>query len=115
MRSRQNFRFCAHQRAVNAMDALNALLQVVWHVGNLLLPALALGVIAATLAKGVWRRDLATVTWVRLAGPASAVCALATFGGLVVFGRDGRMATYAAMALACAVTLWWQGFGPGRR
>jgi len=25
------------------------------------------------------------------------------------------MATYGAMTLACAVALWWAGFGPGRR
>jgi hypothetical protein len=24
------------------------------------------------------------------------------------------MATYAAMVVACALTLWWRGFGPGR-
>jgi hypothetical protein len=34
--------------------------------------------------------------------------------GLVVFGRDGTMLTYAAMALACAVALWIVGFGPRR-
>jgi hypothetical protein len=97
------------------MDVLNALLQIIWHVGNLLLPGLALGVIAATLAKALWRRELATVKWTRLAAPASAACALTTFLGLLVLGRDGRMATYAAMVVACAITLWWQGFGPGRR
>jgi hypothetical protein len=97
------------------MDALGAVLQIVWHVGNLLLPALALGALAAALAKGLWRRELATVTWARLAGPASAACALTTLAGLLASGRDGRMATYAAMVLACAITLWWQGFGPGRR
>jgi hypothetical protein len=32
----------------------------------------------------------------------------------VVFGRDGRMATYAGMVLATAGALWWWGFGPGR-
>jgi len=32
----------------------------------------------------------------------------------VVFGRDGRMATYAGMVLASAGALWWRGFGPGR-
>jgi hypothetical protein len=30
--------------------------------------------------------------------------------GLVVFERDGRMATYAGMVLACAAALWWAGF-----
>ncbi len=69
------------------MGPLDALM----HLGNLFLPGVALGVLAA------------------LAGAA------VTLAGLVVFGRDGRMATYAAMVLACAFTLWWRGFGPGRR
>jgi hypothetical protein len=100
---------------MNAAEGLGTVLQIIWHVSNLLLPALALGALAAALAKGLWRRELANVTWARLAGPASAACALTTLAGLVLFGRDGRMATYAAMVAACAITLWWQGFGPGRR
>ena len=85
------------------------------HVANLFLPALMLGALAAALAKLAWRRALAAVPWWRLAAPAAAGAALTVLGGLVVFGRDGRMATYAAMVLVCAATLWWQGFGPGRR
>jgi hypothetical protein len=38
-----------------------------------------------------------------------------SLAGLVISGRDGRMVTYAAMTLACALALWWAGFGPGRR
>ena len=90
-------------------------LDVLWHVGNLFLPALALGALAAGLAKLVWRRELAAVAWQHLAGPASAACAAVVLAGLVLGGRDGKMATYAAMVAACALTLWWRGFGPGRR
>jgi hypothetical protein len=93
------------------MDALDAL----WHLANLFVPALGLGTLAAALAKLLWRRELAAVRWLRLAAPACAVCALVTLAGLVFFGRDGKMAMYGAMVLACAVTLWWRGFGPGRR
>ncbi len=71
--------------------------------------------LAAGLAKLLWWRELSGVGWTRLAGPAAAACAIVTLAGLVWSGRDGRMATYAAMVAACAVTLWWQGFGPGRR
>jgi hypothetical protein len=35
--------------------------------------------------------------------------------GLLVFGRDGRMATYLLLVVAGAGALWWAGFGPGRR
>jgi len=31
-------------------------------------------------------------------------------GGLVVFGRDGRMATYGLLVAATALALWWRGF-----
>jgi hypothetical protein len=86
-----------------------------WHLANLLLPACALGALSAGLAKLLWRRELAAVDWRRLAAPACAASAAVVLAGLVAFGRDGRMATYAAMVLACAVTLWWRGFGPGRR
>lgn len=90
-------------------------LDALWHLANLFVPSLALGALAGACAKLLWRRDLAGVRWRRLAGPAAAAGALATLAGLVLTGRDGRMVTYAAMVAACAVTLWWQGFGPGRR
>ncbi|MBE0546747.1 MAG: hypothetical protein IH627_03620, partial [Rubrivivax sp.] len=56
-------------------------LDALWHLTNLFVPALALGTLAAALAKLAWRRDLAGVSWRRQAG-------------LVLFGRDGKMATY---------------------
>jgi len=90
-------------------------LDVLMHLGNLFLPALALAALTAALAKLLWRRELAPVSFRRLAVPAALVGAAVTLAGLVVFGRDGKMATYAAMVLACAFTLWWRGFGPGRR
>ena len=53
-----------------------------------------------------------TARWPR---PEPLLCPeLATVAGLVLFGRDGKMATYAGMVCACALTLWWRGFGPGR-
>jgi hypothetical protein len=85
------------------------------HLLNLFLPALGLGSVSAALAKLVWRRELTAVSWRRLAVPASVASALVVLGGLVAFGRDGKMAMYGAMVVACALTLWWRGFGPGRR
>jgi hypothetical protein len=93
------------------MGPLDALM----HLGNLFLPGVALGALAAALAKLLWRRELAPVSFQRLAVPAALAAAAVTLAGLVVFGRDGKMATYAGMVLACALTLWWRGFGPGRR
>jgi putative Mn2+ efflux pump MntP len=90
-------------------------LDVLWHVCNLLAPALALGLLAASLSKLLWRQALAAVRWRRLAAHAVAASLLALLAGLALSGRDGRMATYIAMVLACALALWWAGFGPGRR
>ncbi len=89
------------------LDALN-------HLLNLFVVPLALGALAAALAKLAWRHDLAAVSWRRLAAPACGACAAVVVAGLFIFGRDGKMATYGAMVAACAVTLWWRGFGPGR-
>jgi hypothetical protein len=80
-----------------------------WHLSNFFAPALVLGAIAAAATKLVWRRLLGGVGVVRLWAWASAASAIASVVGLVVFERDGMMATYAAMVLACAAALWWAG------
>jgi len=90
-------------------------LDALFHLLNLLAPALGLGVVAAALSKLLWRAGLGGVPWRRLAGWACTAALLALAGGLAITGRDGRMATYAAMVLASAAALWWVGFGPGRR
>jgi hypothetical protein len=90
-------------------------LDALGHLANLLLPALAMGGLSAAGAKLAWRRELAAVPWRRLAGAASAVSAIVVLACLVLLGRDGTMTMYAAMVTACAFTLWWHGFGPGRK
>jgi len=89
------------------MGPLDALI----HLANLFLPALAVGAFSAALAKLLWWRSLQGVRWSRLALWACAACAIATVGGLIVFGSDGKMATYGAMVLASALALMWAGFG----
>ena len=91
------------------------LLDIFWHLANFLAPAVLVGMLTAMLAKLLWRRALAGVRWTRMSAWAIGGAALALVAGLVYFGRDGRMATYGAMVLACAVAAWWVGFGPGRR
>jgi hypothetical protein len=85
-------------------------LDATWHLLNFFAPALGVALIASGLAKLLWRRELGGVTWPWLALWAAAGAALALLAGLVVFGRDGRMATYALLIAAVAVTLWWAGF-----
>ena len=85
-------------------------LDALWHLLNFAYPALALGMLAAAGAKLAWRRELAAVPWLRLARDAVLACFAVLVAGLVVFGHDGRMATYLGMVTACALTLWWRGF-----
>ena len=86
-----------------------------WHLLNFFAPAVGVGLIAAGFAKLLWRRELKGARWSRLALWASGGCALVLVAGLVVFGHDGKMATYAAMVATCGLMLWLVGFGPLRR
>lgn len=89
-------------------------LDALWHLLNFLFPALGVAVLASGAAKLFWRHELAGVGWRRLILWTAAAGAAALVGGLVVFGRDGKMASYAALVLASAGALWWLGFGARR-
>lgn len=84
-----------------------------WHLLNFFWPALGVGCVGAAAVKALWRRDLAGVRWRRLAGWGTAAGAVALAVGLLLFGRDGRMATYGLLLLASALALWWAGCRPG--
>lgn len=81
---------------------------------NFFAPALGTGVFASALAKLIWRSELKRVGWVRLCGITIGCAAGVLVAGLVLFGHDGRVATYAAMVVASALSLWWIGFRPFR-
>ena len=93
------------------MDPLAAF----WHFSNFFATAGMMGAIAACGAKLVWRRDLQRTRWLALSAYAVAGASVAAIAGLLLFARDGMMATYVAMVLACAFMLWWRGFGPASR
>jgi hypothetical protein len=92
------------------MGPLDALL----HLANFFAPALGVAMFTTTMAKLIWRRDLAAVAWWRLFAWSSVAGAIALIGGLVFFGRDGKMATYLALAVAAALALWGTGFATRR-
>ena len=85
-------------------------LDALWHLLNFFAPAVGVALATALLAKLAWRRELAAVSWRQLALWAFGAGATALVGGLFVFGRDGKMATYAILVLATALALWWAGF-----
>ncbi len=86
-----------------------------WHLAAFLAPALVLGGLSVLAVRLIWRRELAGASLWRLWFWASTAAAITSFAGLIASGRDGRMATYGAMVLACAAALWWSGFRAARR
>jgi hypothetical protein len=89
-------------------------LDALWHLLNFFAPALGVGLLASLATKLLWRRELAGVPLKRLVAWSCTVGAAVTLGGLVLLGRDGRMGTYGAMVIGCALALWWAGFGRRR-
>ena len=75
-----------------------------WHVLNFFAPAVGVGLLTSALAKLLWRRDLKAVSWKRLCAWAIACCAGVLVAGLIITGHDGKMATYATMVAACALS-----------
>lgn len=80
-----------------------------WHLCNLFAVSALFGAVAAGGAKLIWRQALAGMAWHRLAAWVTASAMVVTAAGLLLFGRDGRMATYGLMVLAGAATLGWVG------
>jgi hypothetical protein len=85
-------------------------LDALWHALNFFAPAAGVALLAAAAAKLLWRRELAAIAWQRLALWGGLAGAAALVGGLVAFGRDGKMTTYAGLVAATALALWWAGF-----
>jgi len=79
------------------------------------MPALATGLMSASAAKWLWRRELTGVSWRRLVAGPSIAGSIVLLVGLVLLGRDGRMLSYGAMVVASALALWWVGFLSPRR
>ena len=85
-------------------------LDAFWHLLNLLAPAVGVALVSASLAKLIWRRDLAQVPWLRMVSWTAIIGTLTLVAGLVLFGQDGKRATNAGLVIASALTLWWTGF-----
>ncbi|HET7834596.1 hypothetical protein QTI17_24360 [Variovorax sp. J31P179] len=76
------------------------------HLINFVAPAFAVGFFSALLGRLTMRKAAGTPSW-WLQGAINFIVGVAVLaGGLVYFGRDGKMATYAALVLACATSQW---------
>ena len=81
-------------------------LDLLLHLFGFVLPALVVGVLLAVFARiFMQNKPLAPVWWAQ-AAINSGVGVLVLLAGLVVFGRDGKMATYAALVVAMASSQW---------
>ncbi|RYG14550.1 MAG: hypothetical protein EON92_01765 [Burkholderiales bacterium] len=77
------------------------------HLLNFVAPALFVGTFLVVAAKLVMRRNLAAVALWKQVAINVAVGVAALLAGLIIFGRDGKMATYAALVICCASSQWW--------
>ena len=84
-----------------------SLLDLLFHLLNFLAPAVAVGLLVATLAPLLMKKARPHHTWLTQVAINSVACALALLAGLIVFGRDGKMVTYGAMVLVCASSQWY--------
>lgn len=84
-------------------------LDLMWHVLNFFAPAAVVGLLTVSLVKLVWWRTLRGVGWLGLSMVSSLACALGLVAGLLIFGRDGKMATYGLMLLLCTLSVGWFG------
>ncbi len=79
------------------------------HLLNFIAPAVVVGLLVATLAPMLLKKARPNHSWLIQSAINSVACAVVLLAGLVFFGRDGKMATYAAMVLACASSQWLAG------
>lgn len=93
------------------MDALDLLL----HASAFVAPAVAVALLLVPLGRlCLPPRGPQALGWGRQALLDTVVGVLVLLAGLVVWGRDGKMATYAALVLGCATAHWlgqrgWRG------
>ena len=77
------------------------------HLLNFLLPAVAVGLVLAVATPIFDRKRLSIGAIIAQAAINSIAGALALALALWFFGHDGKMAAYAAMVVAVASSQWW--------
>jgi hypothetical protein len=78
-----------------------------WHLlGFLAVPSL-FAACALALVRLFWKSPLRGAAFWRWALATVGVSIATALIGLILTGRDGAMATYAAMVVAVALVLWW--------
>jgi len=79
---------------------------ILFHILNFVAPAAVLAVVVPVLGRFFFRRGVALLPWWGQMGVNLLVGSAVLLCGLWWFGRDGKMQTYAALALAVASSQW---------
>jgi hypothetical protein len=78
------------------------------HLLGFAAPAFFVGLLVAILARFVWREARSRGWWLTVI--VNSLCGVAALAaGLVLFGVDGKMASYGALVLAVATSQWLLG------
>ena len=77
------------------------------HLLNFAAPAVFIALLVAFLARILVKKQAAAFVWYVQAAINLVVCLILLLAGLWYFGRDGTIASYAAMVLGCATSQWW--------
>lgn len=82
------------------------LIDILNHLLNFTAPAIVLAIVTAFFARNLLFRKVRLPGFSVLVGVACGTGLVVAVAGLWLFGRDGKMATYAAMVLGCATSQW---------
>jgi hypothetical protein len=77
------------------------------HIINFALPALAMGVMVPLFSRLIWRKTPSKRSLKSQMIVTTLACLAVSFAGLVIFSTDGKMATYAVLVVVAAVCQWW--------
>jgi hypothetical protein len=76
------------------------------HLLNFVAPALVVGILVCLSARVSMRRTPTGLPLGKQMVLNVVVGTAAMAGGLLIFGRDGKMASYAALVICCATSQW---------
>ena len=80
-----------------------------WHLCGLLAPALGVGLLVSLGARVLLPEGARPGSWLAAWVVAFLAGSAALLAGLALTGRDGTMAAYAGLVLACATSQWLLG------
>jgi len=76
------------------------------HLLNFIAPAFWVALVVTLVALFFMKKQAVAGVLIRSIAINFVVCCLVLLTGLWLFGRDGKMSTYAAMTLLCATSQW---------